>query len=135
MALNRMPIQIINQSAIYETDALLTENAPHNWNIKFLNMAIIGYSQLQPLTLLKRIKDIECTLSRKKKSQQWSPRTIDIDILFWGNKVIKHPDLTIPHLELHNRKFVLQPLCEIIPNYTHPVYKKNIKSLLKELDG
>ena len=74
---------------------------------------------------------IEKELGRERIGKM-GPRTIDIDILFYDDKIIKTENLTIPHPHLQNRKFVLVPLNEIIPNYMHPILSKSVKVLLQE---
>ena len=73
-------------------------------------------------------KKIEKEIGRRK-SHQWGPREIDLDILFFGNKIVKTKKLTIPHKDLHNRKFVLIPLVEISSNFIHPVFKKRVSKI------
>ena len=81
-------------------------------------------------TVLKKILAIEKNLGRdRKKDNQFAARTIDIDILFFGEKIINSSALTIPHPRLHLRNFVLTPLMEIAPELVHPVFNKKIKDL------
>ncbi len=119
-------------SEIYETQALLKPNSPKSWDMSFLNMITTGYTEQNPNDLLLHIKEVERSLGRKI-SQRWSPRIIDIDILFYNNDIINMPQLRIPHPELHKRQFVLEPLSSIMQDYIHPIYKKSIKTLLEEL--
>ena len=98
----------------------------------FLNGAIKIETNLNPEELLKALQCIEKTMGREKLIDK-GPRIIDLDILLYGNKIIKTKDLTIPHPLIRERFFVLKPLAEIAPNLVHPVLKKNIKGLLKEL--
>jgi 7,8-dihydro-6-hydroxymethylpterin-pyrophosphokinase len=86
---------------------------------------------LTPEDILLKIHKIEKKLGRINLIR-WGPRTIDIDILFYNNEIIKKPDLEIPHSELTNRNFVLIPLQEIIPDFVHPVLNKTINDLLLE---
>lgn len=96
----------------------------------FYNLVGKFETSLTPKELLKLIKEIENCLGRTK-TVKWGPRIIDIDILFYGNKIIKEKNLIIPHKEIQNRLFILQPLNEIASSLTHPKYKKQIKTLLK----
>lgn len=96
----------------------------------FYNLVGKFKTYLTPKELLNRIKEIENYLGRLK-TVKWGPRIIDIDILFYGNKIIKEKNLTIPHKEIQNRIFILQPLNEIAPAFVHKLYKKQIKTLLK----
>ena len=132
MALRLLPIYIIRKSSIYETDALLPNSSPKSWNIKYLNMVVSAYTNLSPHDMLKKIKKVEKLLKRHNY-RKWSPRTIDIDILLWGNIISENINLIIPHPELHKRDFVLQPLYEIAKRYTYN--QQNIKLLLQGLNG
>ena len=106
----------------------------------FLNGAIKLLTSLTPLELLRLCKKIERRLGRRQKQetrdkkqekQIKKPRTIDLDILFYGNKIIKTKNLKIPHPRLHRRSFVLKPLNEIAPYFVHPLLKKSISHLAK----
>jgi dihydroneopterin aldolase/2-amino-4-hydroxy-6-hydroxymethyldihydropteridine diphosphokinase len=113
-------------SSIYETEAwgFQTED-------EFLNMVLKVETKLKPSGLLGRILMIESLLGRIRITKQYSSRVIDIDILFYGNKKINDVELIIPHPRLHERKFILVPLCEIAPDLIHPVMNKSIAALLK----
>ena len=87
---------------------------------------------LSPEELLFTCLNIEDKLGRERK-EKWGPRNIDIDILFYGNEIINRSNLHIPHPELHKRKFVLQSLNEICPGFVHPVLKKTIEDIIREL--
>ncbi len=98
----------------------------------FLNGAVKFYTKLTPDALLKELKNIEQILKRNTPFRN-GPRTIDIDIVFYGNLILKTPLLTIPHPRAEKRFFVLKPLAEIAPNKIHPVLRKQIRTLLKKL--
>lgn len=118
---------IKTQSSLYETAAWgYTDQAP------FLNQVLAIQTRFSPLNLLKKLKKIEAELGREE-SFRWGPRLIDLDILFYGQDLVKLPTLTIPHENLHNRAFVLVPLAEIAPNFIHPVFKKSVQALLEAL--
>ena len=110
------------------------ESEPWGFESKnsFLNCVVAFDTHLSPIELLNATEEIERRLGRTKKSigGQYSDRTIDIDILFYGNKVIKSERLTVPHPLLHLRNFVLQPLYEIAPQLTHPAMGRTISELL-----
>ncbi len=125
-------IDNIRTSSIYESPALLPENAPPEWDMPFYNMAIAGSTKLLPQELLSVIKKIEKKLGRNKIGH-WSPREIDIDILAMGNLVIAESNLTIPHRDLLERDFALIPLSEIAPDWLHPVAQKTATELLSSL--
>ncbi len=98
----------------------------------FLNGAVKFQTALLPQKLLKELKNIEQILKRNTPFRN-GPRTIDIDIIFYGNSVLKTTNLIIPHPRAHKRFFVLKPLSEIAPCKVHPILKKQVRTLLKEL--
>ena len=98
----------------------------------FLNGAVKFQTALKPKDLLKELKNIEHLLKRNTPFRN-GPRTIDIDIIFYGNLTLKTTNLIIPHPRADKRFFVLKPLSEIAPNKTHPLLKKYVRTLLKEL--
>jgi 2-amino-4-hydroxy-6-hydroxymethyldihydropteridine diphosphokinase len=116
---------IIKESSIYQTAA---------WgNTKqqdFYNQVVLVKSSLSAQECLKKCLAIELELGRAR-TDKWSSRTIDLDILFFGNKIVKSKNLQIPHPFLHERNFVLIPMNEISPYFVHPVFRKRMKTLLK----
>lgn len=99
----------------------------------FLNAVVEFETELSPLALLAACHVIEEELGRKRLFR-WGPRTIDLDILLYGDQVVNTGELTIPHALMAERRFVLTPLNEIAPEVVHPVSKKTISDLLKELN-
>ncbi len=132
-------ISDIKFSSVYESAAMLPENAPQNWNIPFLNLVLTGKTDLLPLQLLEKNQAIEILLGRDKNHKLWSPREIDIDILSYNNEIINSKNLTIPHSGLINRDFFLIPLAEIEPDWLYPIkgiyYNKSAKQLARELNN
>jgi 2-amino-4-hydroxy-6-hydroxymethyldihydropteridine diphosphokinase len=116
---------IKKKSHLYRTEPVGFIDQP--W---FLNCAIEIETEIPPHELLSRVKSIEQKLGRTKTFTH-GPRQIDIDILFYGNLVLKTKDLVIPHPLIQGRLFVLQPLRDIDPFFIHPVKKKSIQELYK----
>ncbi|NMC41870.1 MAG: 2-amino-4-hydroxy-6-hydroxymethyldihydropteridine diphosphokinase [Bacteroidales bacterium] len=117
---------LMDSSAIYET-------TPWGFDCdrNFYNSVIRIRSTLEPEEILYRIKDIENLFGRRKTRSGYEPRVIDIDILLYGTKVINSPGLTIPHMHLPYRKFVLVPLQTLAPGFVHPLTGKTIRELLE----
>ncbi len=120
-------IKIIKTSSFYETKPMYLEN--QEW---FLNGAAKIETELTPIGLLDFLKSTEKMMGRKDVRMN-GPRIIDLDILFYGDQIVKESDLHIPHPKLQERAFVLVPLAEIEPNLIHPIYKKSIAAFLSEL--
>ena len=115
--------KVIAVSSFYETEPV--ELAAQPW---FLNCAVALDTEKMPRQLLAAILDIEKGMGRRRV-QKKGPRTLDIDILLFGNSTIKTNGLTIPHPAMHERRFVLAPLAEIAPEARHPVFKRTIGEL------
>jgi 2-amino-4-hydroxy-6-hydroxymethyldihydropteridine diphosphokinase len=119
--------QIVKLSSVYETEPWGFESIDN-----FLNMAIEVASNLAPEEILSKCLEIEQRLGRTRAhGSGYISRTIDIDILFYGDMIINSELLIIPHPHIANRSFVLEPLAEIAPEFTHPVLDKNMKELIK----
>lgn len=120
--------KILKASSLYETEAWGLVDQP-----AYLNQALEVATHLPPKELLKTIFEIEAALGRVARNK-WEARPIDIDILFYENKILETTDLTIPHPHLHRRNFVLVPLLEIAPHKQHPVFKKTVETLYEETE-
>lgn len=118
---------LIKESSLYETEPWgVTGQGP------FINSAIEVDTMLEPLELFAFLKSIESEMGRAK-SERWGPRVIDLDIIFYGDKIVTGESLTIPHPSVRERAFVLVPLNEIAPDFIDPVTGKRVSGLLKEL--
>ena len=98
----------------------------------FLNGCVEIETLYSPDELLSKIHIIEKEAGRVRKVH-WGPRTLDIDIIFFDDNIIDRPDLKIPHIEMHKRIFVLEPLKQIAPYAVHPIFKKTVYQMLEEL--
>jgi len=117
--LSESVLSITAISPIYESPALLKADASEEWDIKYLNMAIMGETHLSPQVALMQIKRIEKKVGRQVRGL-WAPREIDIDILAYDSITINESNLTIPHMHLCERSFALLPLNDIAPNWRYP---------------
>ncbi len=100
----------------------------------FMNCVAEIETELTPMSLLDNLLNIEKSLGRVRE-KRWGPRTIDLDIIFYDKKIVNFANLIIPHPDLQNRLFVLEPLFEIAPKYVHPLTHKSVEEMLKELRG
>ncbi|OGF52761.1 MAG: 2-amino-4-hydroxy-6-hydroxymethyldihydropteridine diphosphokinase [Candidatus Firestonebacteria bacterium GWA2_43_8] len=122
-------IRVLRVSPLYETEPV--------GEVKqrcFLNGVVEIKTELSPLRLLAVCKEIEKKLKRKK-TVKWGPRIIDLDIILYGNRIVKQKGLTVPHKEMIKREFVLRPLVDLNKKGVHPVVKKSFSKLLKEVKG
>jgi len=115
--------QVVAVSSFYETEPVGA--VPQPW---FLNCAVKLDTEKMPKQLMSAILALEQDLGRRR-TQNKGPRTIDIDILLFGNAVVDTRGLTIPHPAMHERRFVLEPLAEIAPDARHPVFKRSVREL------
>jgi 2-amino-4-hydroxy-6-hydroxymethyldihydropteridine diphosphokinase len=128
-ALQRSGVWIEKKSSVYESSPWGFEAAQN-----FLNMALQAHTPLlPPLLLLQAAQQVERRMGRVRAAGSgYSSRPIDIDILFYGDKVVSAPLLAIPHPRLHERRFALAPLAELAPEFVHPALKKTVRELLRE---
>jgi 2-amino-4-hydroxy-6-hydroxymethyldihydropteridine diphosphokinase len=120
-------IKLLRSSSLYRTEPVGPRQ--QEW---FINAVAEIRTNLSPRVLLETLKDIERRLGRTE-TVKWGPRVIDLDILLYGQEVIQEGDLVVPHPELHRRRFVLVPLCEIASYAIHPAFGVSIRGLLDRL--
>ncbi len=120
-------IQFVQSSEMYETDPV---GGPDGQG-KYLNVVWQLETQLSPDNLLSNLLRVEQALGRER-SEKNSPRTIDLDILFYDDQILNTPSLKIPHPRLHERAFVLKPLCDLIPERKHPVLQRSLRDLMSQ---
>lgn len=118
---------IVDSSSLYETEPWGFKSK--NW---FLNRVVVVQTNLDPESILKVTQNIELSLNRSRIPGLMTSRTIDIDLLFYGEQVVHSADLTIPHPAIQDRLFTLVPLMEVAPDFVHPVLQKPLKQLVKE---
>lgn len=119
--------KVRGESSIYETQPWQMSDSTN-----FLNQVIMLETALDAQALMDVIIQTETSMGRIRTKTGYEPRTIDIDILFFNDEVINSSSLTVPHPQIPKRRFVLEPLCELAPEYIHPTLKKSLKQLLSE---
>ncbi len=122
-------IEVARVSPVYETEPV--DYTAQAW---FLNLVLEARTELFPLQLLMRTARIEGTLGRVRTAPK-GPRTLDIDILLYGNAVVRTEGLEIPHPRMSDRRFVLEPLAALAPDLRHPVLGQTMRELLNRVEG
>ena len=123
-------LSIKRVSSVYETEPMYVKEQR-----QFLNLVVEAETELFPMMLLSRVQKVEQSLARKRSGPPNGPRTIDIDILFYGGFTVHSAKLEIPHPRLHERRFVLAPMAELAPDFRHPRLRKTIRELLAAVEG
>jgi len=116
-------------SSFYRTPPLGPQDQPD-----YLNAAVALDTELEPETLLDNTQRIELQQGRVRKEERWGPRTLDLDIMLFGDRIIRSDRLTVPHYDMHNRGFMLWPLAEIAADLIFPD-GKSLASLLQTLNS
>ena len=119
-------VTVAEYSPVYETEPVEAEGGP------FLNAVWSFDTQLAAPVLLEKFQQIEAKANRQRNKLH-EARTLDLDILFYGDQVIHEPGFVVPHPKLHERAFVLVPFCDLAPEWMHPVLGRTMKQLLEEL--
>lgn len=119
---------VIRVSSLYDTDPVGDAEQP-----AYLNAVAWLETELSPRELIWHLHLIEQRMGRVR-AQRWGPRSIDLDLLFYGEETVDEPDLKVPHPEAHRRAFVLHPLQELDPNFVQPVTREPIRKLIRKLD-
>lgn len=131
-ALRSCDIEMVCASALYQSDALLPDDAPNDWDVTYTNQVIEVMCEHSPEQLLSIVKEVEEAVGRQDRGR-WGPREVDIDIIAMGDVLLESEALTVPHKEMTKRDFVLRPLREIAPSWVHPITKQTVSELIDAL--
>ena len=128
-ALSRLPeTRLLRLSPVYETDPVGPPQPP------YLNMVAELETELSPKGLLAEMLRVEKALGRERR-ERWGPRTLDLDLLLYGDLVLEEAGLSVPHPRLHERAFVLVPLLDLLPEGRHPLLGQSFAELLASLNA
>ena len=120
-------IRLLRRSSLYRTEPVGLEDQP--W---FINTVAEIRTDLPPRKLFEALNEIERKMGRTD-GPRWGPRVIDLDLLLYGQEVVAEEGLVIPHPEMHRRRFVLEPLCELASYVIHPAFGVSVRGLLDRL--
>ncbi|HBG45419.1 MAG TPA: 2-amino-4-hydroxy-6-hydroxymethyldihydropteridine diphosphokinase [Deltaproteobacteria bacterium] len=122
-------LKVVKASSLYESEPWGVADQP-----MFVNAVVEARTNLSPKELLLFLKGIESRMGRRP-SERWGPRLIDLDIVFYGERLLEGEGLVVPHPDAHERAFVMTPLAEIAPEFVHPVFKLTVRALADKLGG
>jgi 2-amino-4-hydroxy-6-hydroxymethyldihydropteridine diphosphokinase len=127
--------EILARSEWRETTPLLHPENPTEGQANYLNAVIMVSTALAPDAMLSKLHTIERMGGRRREMEllPWSPRELDLDIIAYDALISPDPRLTLPHPQMHKRRFVLAPLCEICPEWVHPLLERTARELLTDL--
>jgi 2-amino-4-hydroxy-6-hydroxymethyldihydropteridine diphosphokinase len=129
VALSETPgVAVLEVSSFHDTDPV---GGPAGQG-KFLNAVALIETTLDPIPLLRVLQEIEVRFGRVR-TVQWGPRTLDLDLLLYADRVIQTPELSIPHPRINERRFVLEPLVEVSPAAVDPITKRAFADILADL--
>lgn len=129
-ALHAADVEIEAVSSVYDTPPWGVTAQP-----RFANIVAVGRTRLEPFALLTLAKAIETEAGRDLEAERWSARPLDIDILLIEGEVVDSEHLSVPHVRMHERGFVLVPLAEVAPRARHPLFGLTARELLAELQA
>jgi len=121
--------RLIRRSRFYRTEPVGKKD--QEW---FINAVVAVETTMRPRELMEFLLSVEKGMGRIRQ-ERWGPRIIDLDILFYGDRVLDEEGLQIPHPRLHERRFVLAPLKDMAPGLLHPVFRRTVAEILEELDA
>lgn len=127
--------RFLARSSVIQTAPLILPGSPEQ--PAYLNAAVLIETRLSPRALLDALLEIELAAGRDRSNShaggRWGPRTLDLDLLLFGDAIIREPGLTVPHPHMHERRFVLAPLAQIAPALRHPALRRSVTELLEAL--
>jgi 2-amino-4-hydroxy-6-hydroxymethyldihydropteridine diphosphokinase len=121
-------VRLVAQSPFYRTQPV--DFLHQDW---FVNAALLVETALTPFDLLDKTQGIQLGMGRKGDTVRFGPRVLDLDLIFYEDRVIRTPRLVVPHPRMHKRRFVLLPICDIDPLVVHPVLGLTVREILRQL--